>query len=217
MRVRESYSRFDADRNAGRHFVPPFVSDCAPSPFERAIRDVWGEPRWVAGEAIRQVLIVGDSPGVCSALCEALDHPRLRVRTTDSPARAFASLARERTDFVIAESRLRLASGIDFLEVVRDEFPHVSRVLLTGDRDVAAIREAVRRCGIAFFLPKPWDAGTISELVERLLLADGWDGAPWDALEANARTGSRCAEVGGSNDQRGRSAALPPEVQVEEE
>ena len=199
MQVRESIARQNADRNVGRHFVPPFTSPPR-SRFDRcAIRELWGEPDSRSAETIRRVLIVGDSPGVCAALTESLDHPRLRVRSTDSPARAFATLARESTDFIIAESQLRLASGIDFLEVVREEFPDVSRVLLTGDHDVALIREAVRRCDVGFFLPKPWDAGTIRELVERFLLAESLrDGAieagdaatEWKRIEANAEEDS---------------------------
>ncbi len=207
-------SNHNADRNGRWQFVPPQ----GPAPFGGVVRDVWGAPRSHAPESVREVLIVGDSPAVCSALADALTNPRLRVVTTDSPARAFARLATDRIDFVIAESHLRLASGIDFLEVVRSEFPSVSRVLLTGDRDFASIREAIRRCNIAFLLPKPWDAGSLNELIERLLLADRSDVAPNDGLDAFPDPAVwGCPVEESNNDHLDSSAALRSSGSVEEE
>lgn len=218
MQVRESHSNQGTDRNVGRHFVPPLASPSNLERIERKRREVWGEPRSTAGEGVRHVLIVGDSPGVCSALIDALNHPRIRAHATESPARAVAFLARENIDFVIAESRLRSASGIDFLEMVREEFPHVSRVLLTGDRDVALIREAVRRCDIGFFLPKPWDAATIRELVERFLLAESWTSSEPNAEPlVGPMSEFPRVETTFEENYSGGGASLPPVVSGQEE
>ncbi|MDP6980466.1 MAG: response regulator [Myxococcota bacterium] len=168
---------------------------------------------------MRHVLIVGDSPAVCDDLVDALTHPRLRVVTTDSPARAFARLANDHVDFVIADSPLRLASGLDFLEAVRREFPGVSRVLLSSARDFASTREAIRRCDIAFLLPKPWDAASLGELIERLLLADRSGVGPpdedVDAYPDPAVWGYPAEES--NNDHLDPSAALRSSGSVEEE
>lgn len=160
---------YGASRNASGHIVP-IGSHAAGR--DASMPDLLGVDHHPIPETMRNVLIVGDSPGLCAALARALAHPRLRVRTTDVADLALAVLARGTMDFVIAERPLRVTGGADLLEVARREFPEVPRVLLAGNCDVASIRDAINRCGISFFLPKPWDAHSLRELVDRLLLAE---------------------------------------------
>ncbi|MCP5040994.1 MAG: response regulator [bacterium] len=163
---------FGAKRNVGGNVVP--IQSVEPAGESSALV-LLDEDRHLYPERMRSVLIVGDSPGLCAALARALEHPRLRVRTADAPARGLETLARESMDFVIAERQLPVASGIDFLEASKREFPDVARILLAGDCDVALIRDAINRCGVSFFLPKPWDAHSLQELLDGLLLAE-WPG-----------------------------------------
>ena len=81
-------------------------------------------------------------------------------------------LARESVDFVIAELCLSPSGGIDFLEVIKKIHPASSRVLITGDGDIAVIRDAIKRSDVSYFLGKPWDAQSLNDLVRNLLLFD---------------------------------------------
>jgi two-component system NtrC family sensor kinase len=48
-------------------------------------------------------------------------------------------------------------SGVEFLRIVKERWPRVQRVLLTGQADTTAIEEAVNQSEIFRFIWKPWD------------------------------------------------------------
>ena len=48
-------------------------------------------------------------------------------------------------------------SGVEFLRVVKERWPAIQRVLLTGQADSSAIEEAVNQAEIFRFIWKPWD------------------------------------------------------------
>lgn len=58
-------------------------------------------------------------------------------------------------DVVVSDHRMRGLSGAQFLQVVRDKQPLTVRVLLTGERDLAAAVAAMNQAGLFRFLLKP--------------------------------------------------------------
>ena len=143
----------------------------------------------------RRILIVGDSPGLCAALARSLRHPALRVRIAETGALGLAMLRREKIDFVIAELNLSPGGGIGFLETTRLEFPETTRVLITGECDIAVIRDAIRRSDVSFFLGKPWDAQSLRELVRNLLLVEWPIRAQEPVIAADFEAESRANSV----------------------
>ncbi|NLA75388.1 MAG: response regulator, partial [Deltaproteobacteria bacterium] len=58
---------------------------------------------------------------------------------------------------VISDQRMPDMSGIDFLARVKDEYPDIIRVLLTGYTDIDSITESVNKGQIYKFFLKPWN------------------------------------------------------------
>jgi two-component system NtrC family sensor kinase len=68
-----------------------------------------------------------------------------------------AVLERERVQAIVSDYRMPGMSGVEFLRVVKERWPAIQRVLLTGQADSSAIEEAVNQAEIFRFIWKPWD------------------------------------------------------------
>lgn len=73
-----------------------------------------------------------------------------------------------RWDIIISDYQLPVMNGIDFLEIVRREHPHIMTTLITayGSEDLAV--KAIK-VGIHDFIQKPFTTQTIVELIHHLI------------------------------------------------
>ena len=104
------------------------------------------------------VLIVDDEQMVTTAIRSflELDTPH-RVRTYTSPSEALEVVREEPIHVVVADFLMPDMDGISFLQRVREERPHASRVLLTGYADKRNAIRAINEAGLYQYLEKPWD------------------------------------------------------------
>lgn len=90
--------------------------------------------------------MVEDNPGdlrlIRELLCEA--EPPTEILTADRISDAFHKLASDRIDLVLLDLSLPDSSGMEGFRRIRSEMPCIPIIILTGLRDVAMAREAVR-------------------------------------------------------------------------
>jgi two-component system NtrC family sensor kinase len=103
------------------------------------------------------VLVVDDDEHVRRALTRVLKRSRARLREAADAEGALQILAGDPVHVVVSDYRMPGMSGVEFLRVVKERWPRVQRVLLTGQADTAAIEEAVNQSEIFRFIWKPWD------------------------------------------------------------
>ena len=103
------------------------------------------------------LLVVDDDDNVRRALKRVLRRARCRVLDAPDAAGALAVLEREPVQVVVSDYRMPGLSGVEFLRVVKDRWPRIQRVLLTGQADSSAVEEAVNRSEIFRFIWKPWE------------------------------------------------------------
>jgi DNA-binding NtrC family response regulator len=60
-------------------------------------------------------------------------------------------------DLVISDHMMPGMSGIEFLTIVRDRYPDVMRLMVTGHADLETAIKAINHGEIYRFLTKPWD------------------------------------------------------------
>jgi two-component system, NtrC family, sensor kinase len=122
------------------------------------------------------LLVVDDDDNVRRALRRVLRRTRCRVLDAPEAQSALGVLEQERVQVVISDYRMPGMSGVEFLRVVKDRWPRIQRVLLTGQADSNAIEEAVNRSEIFRFIWKPWDDGhlliTIETAVEQFWMIE---------------------------------------------
>lgn len=120
------------------------------------------------------VLCVDDEPNVLSALRRVFRGERFQVAVASSGAQALAVLETSAVDVVISDMRMPGMSGADLLEHVRNRWPNVTRMLLTGYADVGSTIAAVNRGEIYRYIAKPWSddevRSTVRQALERLSL-----------------------------------------------
>jgi len=81
------------------------------------------------------------------------------VLTYTSPAQALADLdqAPHSIDLVISDYLMPEMDGLKFLTKVKERFPLVPRILLTGYADKKNAINAINNVGLYQYLEKPWD------------------------------------------------------------
>ena len=133
------------------------------------------------------LLIVDDDDNVRRALRRVLRRARCRILDAADGAAALAVLAVEPVQVVVSDYRMPGMNGVEFLRAVKDRWPRIQRVLLTGQADSTAIEEAVNQSEIFRFIWKPWDDGhlliTIQSAIDQF----------W-TIEENARLQALIAE-----------------------
>jgi two-component system NtrC family sensor kinase len=122
------------------------------------------------------ILAVDDDDNVRRALRRVLRRTRCRVVEAPDAAQALAILEREPVQVVVSDYRMPGISGVDFLREVKERWPRIQRVLLTGQADSSAIEEAVNRSEIFRFIWKPWDDGhlliTIQSAIDQFWIGE---------------------------------------------
>ncbi|HEX4475700.1 MAG TPA: ATP-binding protein [Polyangiaceae bacterium] len=78
-----------------------------------------------------------------------------RVLTATRASRALELLAENEVAVIVTDQRMPEITGIELLERVRVDFPHVVRILITAYSDLAAAVDAINRGNVRRYLRKP--------------------------------------------------------------
>jgi putative two-component system response regulator len=121
----------------------------------------------VAGSAT--CLIVDDEPGVRKFLTRMLQAQGFQCFEAASGREALRLLDRiDAPPLIVTDMRMPEMDGITFLEVVRDQYPDTSVIMLTGMNDTSTAVDCLHR-GAADFLLKPISMSEFQARVTRAL------------------------------------------------
>jgi signal transduction histidine kinase/FixJ family two-component response regulator len=128
-----------------------------------------------------QILLVDDEEAVLRTLQRFLTRDGFSVEMAKSAEDALGRLrAGLSPQVVISDFRMPGKDGVTFLKNVRDEWPLIQRVLMTGHADVQALEEAINASQIYRFLPKPWEERGLLATVRSAVVQ-------WELENENAR------------------------------
>ena len=120
-----------------------------------------------------RVLVVDDDPDTRELAAEALTHAGVIVATAGSAAEAFAEIAAEPPDAVVADIGMPIVSGYDFIQQVRAQ-PRLSgipAVALTAYGGAEA-RDAALTAGFNAYVRKPYDPRALVALLSGLIASN---------------------------------------------
>ncbi|WP_163576899.1 sigma-54-dependent transcriptional regulator [Halomonas faecis] len=112
------------------------------------------------------VLLVDDETRVLESLTRALDED-FQVITAESAEQGLDVLAAEFVQVVLCDQRMPGMSGVEFLSRVREGWPEVVRIIISGYSDPDDMLEAINRAGIYQFIHKPWRPENLLLTVQR--------------------------------------------------
>ncbi len=78
-------------------------------------------------------------------------------------------LRRETIHLLVTDQCMPEMTGAELLVEIRDEFPDISRVMLTAYSDLDAIVQAVNVGRLDHYATKPWDADELRQVIDRAL------------------------------------------------
>ena len=104
----------------------------------------------------RTVLIVDDEPCLLLSLKRALSEEPYEVLFANSAKQALEMLQQNVIHVIITDLRMPDMSGVDLLAAVREKYPYIIRLVLSGATDVETVLEAINKGVIFRFIPKPW-------------------------------------------------------------
>jgi response regulator RpfG family c-di-GMP phosphodiesterase len=117
------------------------------------------------------VLAVDDEPSVLSALTRLLVPRGVRVLTATSGAEALVMLEEQAESIGVLMSDYAMPgmNGAELMHAVRLRWPDITRVLLTGNADLAAAARAVNEGQLSQLYTKPWKADELRQAVTQAL------------------------------------------------
>ncbi|RME29631.1 MAG: response regulator [Deltaproteobacteria bacterium] len=102
------------------------------------------------------ILFVDDEANVLNALRRTLRKEPYEIFLAQSAEEAFDILRENDIDLVVSDHLMPSMDGLTFLKKVRELYPSVIRVILTGHADLQMAIEAINEGEVFRFLTKPW-------------------------------------------------------------
>ena len=115
------------------------------------------------------VLCVDDEVNILQTLKRRLRKENYQLLTAASGKEGLEILANNDVHLVISDQRMPEMSGTEFLAEIKDRFPDVIRIILTGYTEVDAITESINRGHIYKFFLKPWNDDNLKLEIRKAL------------------------------------------------
>ena len=113
-------------------------------------------------------LVVAEPSDTATALVSELERCNVEARLVADSEQAMGTLVTLPAAMIVA-IHPQPGSGKDVLVWARDRQPAARRVLVSATCGEELLGYAVNRAGVHYFLPVPWSAGGVDEMVDRLL------------------------------------------------
>ena len=116
----------------------------------------------------KQILIVDDNPHMTSLLAETLEFFDYKGIAAKDGEEALHKLKEDHFDMVITDLRMPRMGGMDLLRTIKDEFPHLPVVVITGFGTDSSKSDALS-AHADDFLSKPFKVDEIQKVLQKHL------------------------------------------------
>ena len=88
------------------------------------------------------------------------------ITTTVSVVDAEELIGKNDFNIILADQRMPIMTGVQFFEKIRDKYPNIIRILITGHTDVGAAIDAINKGEVFRFIDKPWDYTYVENAIQ---------------------------------------------------
>lgn len=133
-----------------------------------------------------KMLIVDDEPIICAGLRHTIDWEELGIQVVGEAydgAEALRLVEEHEVDVVLSDIRMEGMDGLKLAERLKEQFPEVRVVMISGYEDFEYARQAIR-LGVSDYLLKPVEIEELTRVVEKIvkdLQAETRDGGVQEA------------------------------------
>ncbi|MBN2705034.1 MAG: HDOD domain-containing protein [Deltaproteobacteria bacterium] len=118
---------------------------------------------------VKSILFVDDERSVLRALRRTFMNSGYKLYFADSGELGLKILAAGRIDLVLSDMRMPEMDGYEFLRRVRELYPRVIRLILSGFVEESYVYKALIDGSAKTYLAKPWHTGELLSLVAGLV------------------------------------------------
>ena len=113
-----------------------------------------------------KILVVDDESRVREEIAEFLVQNDYIVYKAAMPSEAFSILKKNDIHIVILDIKLPEMDGLSALEIIKNDYPDVEVIMISGHGDMNSVIEAMRKDAADFF-PKPFRLMDINLAIKR--------------------------------------------------
>jgi len=106
-------------------------------------------------DSLPSILVVDDEQRSLESI-ERILGDRFDVHTANNTDEALEILRKQWIQVLLCDQRMPDMSGVEFSEKVRNEYPDVVRMIISGYTEASDIIDAVNKGGIYQYITKPW-------------------------------------------------------------
>lgn len=117
---------------------------------------------------MKRILIVDDEAQILKALVRLFIDTDYEVLSAEGGAQALEMLEAEKFDLVISDMRMPNMDGYDLLNRVKEMYPSILRVILSGYTDEKIVIKALQNNIAKLYLYKPWNNEQLITIVKNL-------------------------------------------------
>jgi FixJ family two-component response regulator len=167
----------------------------------------------------KTVLCVDDETQILNSLKRVLRRENYDLLTAVGGAEALKVLERETVHVVITDQRMPGMTGVELLAQIKERWPHIVRIVLSGYADAGVMMEAINNGEIFRFLAKPWDddelKAAICDALNQYDAASGQDTLLVEADRRNRELAAACRDLEDEILARTKSLELNREILAE--
>lgn len=104
----------------------------------------------------RTLLFVDDEENVLRSLQRGLMDEPYNLLFADSGQKALEILEKNEVHVIVTDMRMPEMSGLDLLRIVKQKYPKIVRLVLSGYTQVTTLLTAINQGEIFKFITKPW-------------------------------------------------------------
>ncbi|MBA4389767.1 MAG: hypothetical protein C0399_02365 [Syntrophus sp. (in: bacteria)] len=119
-------------------------------------------------EQSRKVLFVDDERNILKSIQRELLTADFEVFTAQGAREGLEILERENIDIVISDYRMPEIDGFEFLKMVKEKYPGVYRIILSGFVEQSIVFRALSSGLAAVYIPKPWEPEVLLGRIEHI-------------------------------------------------
>lgn len=120
---------------------------------------------------MRKVILYIDDEEINLRLFRSTFRREYEIVTATSASEGLKILMDRKVDLVITDQRMPDITGVEFLKMVQEKFPHIppGRLIISGYSDYNDIERAYREYQLSKFIAKPWDVLELGEIIKNAI------------------------------------------------
>ena len=115
------------------------------------------------------VLFVDDEQAILRSMKRLLRNEEYHIDCANSPTEGFEVLSQKSISLLVSDQKMPEMEGTVFLAKVKEQYPHIVRVILSGSPSSNEIVKAKDQGVIHDSLQKPWDTQELKQKIREWL------------------------------------------------